>query len=226
MKVCPECKRTAANDSNFCSFCGSKVAPLVAEKPQYTTLHSSPSVVLPSKRKNKTKNILALVLGLCFPFFVVCVICAVVAIYSSNKPSSSIVTSRPESSSSSSLSSSSSSYNISDIDALIKIKAEANGLNIVETEYVYSTKTYIVSVMPEDGFAKAAALVPTNPGLAKNWQYMKENTADCCLTFKNLFKNNGFEKVGVRIDILNDENPNNRLLTFYNGKCTYDCTEE
>ena len=213
MKVCPKCKHTEPDSSAYCTRCGTAVEFLKTEKTEYSTLTRSDNFVHPKKRKIETNTA-----GVVFISFVAFLVISFIFVC--------VVTGLTSSSTQNSISQSSSVYDISDVDFLIKKNARSNGLNIVETEYFSSSNIYLISVMPDDGFAEAALLVPYNASLAKDWQYMKTNTADCCLAFKNLFNTAGFEDVDVRVDILNDQNPNNRLLTFFNGICTYDCTEE
>lgn len=213
MKVCSKCKHTEPDSSTYCTRCGTAVGFLKIENPEYSTLARSDVFVHPKKRKIKTN-----IAGVVFISFLAFLVISFIFVC--------VVTGLTSSSTQNSISQSSSVYDISDVDSLIKKTARSSGLNIVETEYFPSSNIYLISVMPDDGFAEAALLVPYSASLAKDWQYMKTSTSDCCLTFKNLFNTAGFKDVNVRVDILNDQNPNNRLLTFFNGICTYDCTEE
>lgn len=96
--------------------------------------------------------------------------------------------------------------------------------NCMTDEYVKSSvradyaNHRIVYLMLVDGTASAA-----KDGNADEWSKVRELGDTVSLKGMEILKDNGLNEWSFDVEILNDVNPKNALITFNNGECTYDC---
>ena len=95
---------------------------------------------------------------------------------------------------------------------------EKNVLASVKADYANHRIVYLILA---DGAANAA-----KSGDADEWNKVRELGDNASLEGKEILEGNGLSDWSFDVEILNDTNPHNALITFEDGECTYDCMAE
>ena len=102
-----------------------------------------------------------------------------------------------------------------DIEDIKKIIYD-NVAKSFEYSYVRGDETYISIDVAQDGIALAAFLVG-NSGDYTEWREMRESIRKFSETVYKLVKDSGFKDTIVYVNLLNDQNKENALISFMNG---------
>ena len=86
--------------------------------------------------------------------------------------------------------------------------------------------TIVVSVW-QDGIAMGAASAQYGDSSAQSaWETMKDSAVEMSSSFKELARTAGRDDITVVMNVLNDQNQDNTLLTVIDGAVTYDCLDD
>jgi hypothetical protein len=79
----------------------------------------------------------------------------------------------------------------------------------------------------KDGVATGAVFAQEgNQECLDAWNTMRTSVRDTSKKFYEILCKYGYDNVGVTINVVNDQNHTNTLLTVYNGLVTYDCVND
>lgn len=86
--------------------------------------------------------------------------------------------------------------------------------------------TIVVNVW-QDGIAMGAASAQYGDSSAQSaWETMKDSAVEMSNSFKELARTAGRDDITVVMNVINDQNQDNTLLTVIDGIVTYDCLDD
>lgn len=86
--------------------------------------------------------------------------------------------------------------------------------------------TIVVNVW-QDGIAMGAASAQYGDSSAQSaWETMKDSAVEMSNSFKELARTAGRDDITVVMNVINDQNQDNTLLTVIDGAVTYDCLDD
>lgn len=238
---CPNCGHEF--EGKFCPECGTKAGPTAGPAPAYTA-PAAPQPTTPQKPKKKGVNqgcgcFIALVVA----FFLILAIAIIGGSSTSSTPTATpesavssapvetpspkpseepVATAAPEDVSSSDTTSTEADSGDLSLDLLAATLSLTLQENFPNSDVTYDDSSITMSVWDDNIAAGALLAQQGNEELQQSWNEMRGNLRQMCESTKDTISDAGYPDVTVTLNLLNDMNQDNILLTIVDGVVTYD----